>query len=59
MNRYKVEITETLQRVVKVRAPTLDEAVAQVRERYKREEIILDSGDFVDVHIAEFVCHVT
>jgi hypothetical protein len=49
--KYEVEITETLQRIVEVEASTLDEAVSQVRERYKREEIILDSGDFVGVYI--------
>jgi hypothetical protein len=51
MAEFEVEITETLQRVVKVEAHTLDEAVTQVRECYKREEIILDSGDFVGVDI--------
>jgi hypothetical protein len=56
---FEVEITETLQRVVDVEASTLDEAVDRVREQYKRGEFILDSGDFVDVHIAGFVCHVT
>jgi hypothetical protein len=51
MKQYEVEITETLQRVVKVKARTLDEAITQVKESYKHEEIILDSSDFVGVDI--------
>jgi hypothetical protein len=59
MPMFEVEITETLQRVAKVEALTLDEAVDRVRERYKCGEFVLDSGDFADVHIAGFACHVT
>jgi hypothetical protein len=51
MAEFEVEITETLQRVVKAEARTLDEAITQVRECYKRGEIILDSGDFFSVDI--------
>jgi hypothetical protein len=51
MAEFEVEITETLQRVVKVETDTLDEAVTQVRECYEREKIILDSGDFLGVDI--------
>jgi hypothetical protein len=54
MVEFQVEITETLQKIIKKEAVTLDEAVSQVREEYKRGKIILDSGDFVDVHIAGF-----
>jgi hypothetical protein len=54
MAEYEVEITETLQRIVRVEAHTLDEAVEQVRECYKREGIILDSDDFVGVQIVGF-----
>jgi hypothetical protein len=56
--KYKVEITETLQRILEVEANTLDEAITQVKEQYQREEIILDSNDFIDVHIAGFPCDV-
>jgi hypothetical protein len=51
MVKYAVVIKETLQRVVAVEASTMDEAVSLVRERYKREEIILDSSDFIGVDI--------
>ena len=51
MAKYEVKITETLQRITEAEADTLDEAVSQVRERYRREEIILDSGDFTGVDI--------
>jgi hypothetical protein len=51
MPAFEVEITETLQRVIKLETRTQDEAVTQVRERYKRGEFVLDSGNFVSVNI--------
>jgi hypothetical protein len=48
---YKVEITETLQRVVTVMAPDADEAYHLVRHMYKTAEVVLDAEDFMDVDI--------
>ena len=42
MAKYKVEVTETLQRVIEVDADNKEQAEAQVREMYRREEIVLD-----------------
>lgn len=40
---YSIEITETLQRTVDVEADSYYEALDIVREKYKNEEIILNS----------------
>ena len=48
---WNVEITETLQRTVKVTAETADEAWEMVHEMYRNCEVILDSEDFIDSEI--------
>jgi flagellar biosynthesis regulator FlbT len=45
---YNVEITETLQRIVKVSASDEREAVKLVRKQYRNEDIVLDSNDYID-----------
>ncbi len=49
MNNYDIEIEEVLRRVVPQKADTFDEALAIVHDKYDREEIVLDSSDFVEV----------
>ena len=51
---FEVEIEETLQRVIKVKATNEDEAIDIVTKRYKNEEIVLDSDDFMDYDIHLF-----
>jgi hypothetical protein len=51
MQKYQVEITETLQRVVEIKAGSPDDAVEEVMSRYKKEEIVLDSSDYIDTEI--------
>jgi len=51
MEKYKVEITEYLQKVIDVEAETADDAVAKIEEDYKQEKIILDVDDFIDKDI--------
>lgn len=45
--RYKVQITETLQRVEMVSASSGEEALKIVRFRYRECDIILSEGNFV------------
>jgi hypothetical protein len=52
MEKYQVEITETLQRVIEVHAESPDDAVDKVRALYKNEEIVLDSSDYMDTEIS-------
>lgn len=46
---YVVEVTETLQRQVSVKAESYEEAKALVVKAYKEDEIVLDCDDFTDV----------
>lgn len=52
--KYKVEITETLQRIVEVKANSLSDAVTKVAKDYSDGKIVLDSGDFVEFKILEY-----
>ena len=49
LKKYKIEITETLQRIEEVEAGDKAEAFDKIREQYKQQEIILDADDFVGV----------
>ena len=51
---FKIEIKETLSRVVEVKASSLDEAFNKVQSKYHDESIILDSNDFTDVEFKVF-----
>ena len=46
---YEVYITEMLCRTEQIEANCKDEAIAKAREAYKKEEIVLDYHDFIDV----------
>ena len=48
---YKVQLTETLQRLVFVSATSKEEAVETVCRMYRSEEIILGAEDFIDTEI--------
>ena len=51
MNTYKIQITETLSRVIEIQASDLDEALHTVEDDYKREAIVLDADDCVECEI--------
>lgn len=54
MTTHKIEIKETLSRIIEIEAPSVEEAIDKVRTMYKAEEIVLDSGDYVGTEIEEF-----
>lgn len=47
MNKYKVTITETLQKEIEVEALSKEEAIYQIKQQYKNEEIVLTADDYV------------
>ena len=49
METFKIEVQELLARVVEVQAENLEEAFTVVNDQYKKEEIVLDYDDFVQV----------
>ena len=51
MKEFKIEITETLSKIIEIQANDVDEALEAIKEMYYQELIILDSRDFVDKEI--------
>lgn len=51
MSRYAVEVKEILRRTILVEAEDADEALEKIKEAYREELIILDSGDYDDTDI--------
>lgn len=47
--KWNVEITETLQTCVDIEAESAEDAERQVRNMYRRGDIVLDASDYVDV----------
>lgn len=52
--KFKIEITETLQKVVEVEAENLTEAIIKTTADYKDGEIVLDYMDCSGFDITEF-----
>ena len=46
--KYKIEITETLQKTIEIDADDIDEALLKVKHLYKDEKIILDDTSYID-----------
>ena len=51
---YKIEIEETLQKVVEIQASSLDEAISIAQERYSNEEYILNEDDYKGSEFREY-----
>lgn len=51
---FEIEIEELLQKVVKIKANSLDEAISIARDRYKNEEYILNEDNFMGVEFSEY-----
>jgi len=53
METFKIEVKETLTRIIDIEADSIEEAFFKVREMYRDEEIVLDSEDYVDTEFIE------
>ena len=51
---YKIEIEEILQKVVEVKANSIDEAFDIVQNKYANQEYILDYEDYKGVEFREY-----
>lgn len=51
MKTYKIEITETLQRIIEIDATSEIEAYDIIENQYKNGQIVLDSSDFIEKEI--------
>jgi len=48
MKIFQVQIVEVSNKVVEVEAENIENAIQIITEKYKSEEIVLDSTDFVE-----------
>ncbi len=51
---YQIEIEETLQKVVKIKANSLEDAISIAQERYKNEQYILNEDNFMGAEFREY-----
>ena len=51
---YQIEIEETLQKVVKIKADSLDEAIDIAQSRYSDQEYMLDYEDYKGVEFRQY-----
>lgn len=51
---YEIEIEELLQKVVKVKADSLEDAINITKEKYSNEEYILDYQDYKSTEFREY-----
>lgn len=56
MEKYTIEIKETLSRIMEVEAPSKEEAFKKLKALYDAAEIVLDASDFVDVDYIDVNC---
>jgi len=55
MKTFEIEITETLQVIQEIKANSYDEASQIINDKYKNEEIILTSDEYVDTEISPYL----
>lgn len=53
MDKFTIEITETLQKQVDIEAESYLDAIDKVDEMYNRGEIVLDHSNYIDHEIEE------
>lgn len=54
METFKIEVKETLLRIIEVEASSEVEAFSKVQDLYHKEEIVLDADDYVETEINLF-----
>lgn len=52
---FEIEIREVLSRVIKVESKTQIDAFLKVQKMYRKEEIVLDAGDYLDTDISPVI----
>jgi hypothetical protein len=46
MKKYSIEVLEVLSRIVEVEALDEEDAIRQVRQKYRKCDIVLDDSDY-------------
>ena len=52
MKKYSIEVLEVLSRIVEVEASDEEDAIEQVRQMYRKCEIVLDDSDYKETEIS-------
>lgn len=52
METFKIEVKETLSKIIEIEAISKEEALLKIEDLYYKQEIVLDADDFVE---AEFL----
>ena len=50
--KYKIEITETLQKTIEIEANSEEEALSIIKAKYVNEQIRLEVCDYMDTEIS-------
>ena len=50
MKKYKVEIEETLCRVIEIEAESKKKAIDEIMDQYMKQKIILGAEDYIETH---------
>ncbi|MEI6695558.1 MAG: DpnD/PcfM family protein [Bacteroidota bacterium] len=53
METFKIEIKETLFKIIEIESNSVEAAILEVEKLYKSEEIVLDWNDYVDTEILQ------
>jgi DpnD/PcfM-like protein len=54
MKTFKIEIKETLSKIIEIEANSIEAAIEKATSLYNNEEIILSSDDYCDTEIEYF-----
>lgn len=52
METFKIEVKETLSRIIEIQSESKEDALLRIKELYKKQEIVLDADDYV---VTEFL----
>lgn len=48
MRKYKIEITEVLQKQIIIEAENIDKAILEAKELYQNQSVVLDDKDYIE-----------
>ena len=52
MKKFSIEVMEVLSRIVEVEASDEEDAIKQVRQKYRKCEIVLDDSDYKETEFS-------
>ncbi len=52
MKKYSIEVLEVLSRIVEVEASDEEDAIEQVRQMYRKCDIVLDDSDYIETEFS-------